>query len=144
MIISSFYQGGQSLRSGARTCSLLRVINILPAKIQKLPVNPFIISYIEVHKYLRTCYPTYFRVAILLQPFPRLNLYSFLSINAHKVYMYRNHQQKQMQSHQLWTLTTFFWLNIFTPYFGKLLRYRYILTSRSLLLFCAVEKNHFF
>ncbi len=49
-----------------------------------------------------------------------------------------------MQSHQLWTLTTFFWLNIFTPYFGKCLRYRYILSSRSLLLFCAVEKKHFF
>ncbi len=49
-----------------------------------------------------------------------------------------------MQSHQLWTLTTAFWLNIFTPYFGKSLKYRYILSSRSLLLFCAVEKNHFF
>ncbi len=49
-----------------------------------------------------------------------------------------------MQSHQLQTLTTFVWLNIFTPYFGKSLRYRYILSSRSLLLFCAVEKNLFF
>ncbi len=48
----------------------------------------------EVHKYLRTCYLTYFRVAILFQPFPCLNFNSFLSIHAHKVYMYRNHQQK--------------------------------------------------
>ena len=47
-----------------------------------------------MHKYLRTCYPTYFRVASLLQPFPCLNFNSFLSIHAHKVYMYRNHQQK--------------------------------------------------
>ncbi len=28
--------------------------------------------------------------------------------------------------------------------FGKVLKYRYILTSRSLLFFCAVEKNHIF
>ena len=73
---------------------LLRVINILPAKIQKLPVNPFIIRYIEVHKYLRTCYPTYFRVAILLQSFPCLNFYSFLPMYASKVSVYRNPQQK--------------------------------------------------
>ena len=108
----------------------------------KLPVNPFIIRYIEVQKYLITCYPTYVRVAILLQSFSCLNFYSFLSIHAHKVYMYRNHQQKSNLIN--FALTTFFGLNIFTPNFGKILRYRYILSSRSLLLFCAVEKNHFF
>ncbi len=57
----------------------------------KITGKSLIIRYIEVHKYLKTCYPTYCRVAILLQPFPCLNFNSFLSIHAHKVYMYRNH-----------------------------------------------------
>ncbi len=49
-------------------------------------------------------------------------------------------------SPQPWTLDThnFFWLSNFAPYFGKVLKYRYILTSRSLLFFCAVENNQIF
>ncbi len=54
----------------------------------KLPVNSIKIRYIEVHKYLRTCYPTYFRVAILLQPFPCLNFNSFLWIMPTKCLYY--------------------------------------------------------
>jgi hypothetical protein len=44
----------------------------------KLPVITIISRYIEVHKYLRIAYPTYFRLAILLQPSPCLHSYSFM------------------------------------------------------------------
>ncbi len=48
----------------------------------------------------------------------------------------------KFQSHQLWAPITFFWLGSFASFFGKVLKSRYnILTSRSLLLFCALEKN---
>ena len=52
------------------------------------------IRYIQVRMKLRIYYPTYFRVAVRLQPFPCLNSYSFLPKNVFKVTMYRNHQQK--------------------------------------------------
>ena len=50
----------------------------------------------------------------------------------------------KLLSQPLWTPVTFFWLGSFAPYFGKVLRYRYLVTSRSLLVFCALQKNHFF
>jgi hypothetical protein len=68
------------------------VLSLASPRSPCLPTN----RHIEVHKYLRTCYPTYFRVAILLQSFPCLNFDSFLSFHAHKVYMYRSHQQKSI------------------------------------------------
>jgi hypothetical protein len=110
-----------------------------------LPVFYLCVRYIEGRRYLATCYPTYFRALILFRRLPCLHSYSFLSIYAHNAYMYRYPQQPaKFISPQLWTPITFFWLGIFAPYFGKVLKYRYILTSRSLLFFCAVEKNHIF
>jgi hypothetical protein len=117
----------------------------ISSKKQNLPVFYLCIHYIEVRRYLAICYPTYFCVAITLQPFSCLHSYSFMYIYAYNVYMYRNPQSPaKFISHRLWTPVIFFWLGCFAPYFGKVLRYRYILTSRSLLLFCALEKNHFF
>ena len=89
---------------------------------RKLPVITIIIRYIEAHKYLRTCFPTYFCVAILVQPSPCLIFNSFPSFYAHKVYMYRNHQQKcnliNFGPSQL-----FFELIIFSPCFRTSLTY---------------------
>jgi hypothetical protein len=53
-----------------------------------------IFRYIEVRIDLAVCFPTQFWIVILLQSSPWLNSYSFLSLGAYKVYMYRNRQQK--------------------------------------------------
>jgi hypothetical protein len=49
-----------------------------------------ILRYIEVLIDLAICFPTRNRVAVLLQPFPCPNSYSFLPFYADKVPMYRN------------------------------------------------------
>jgi hypothetical protein len=53
----------------------------------KIPVIYIFSRYIEVHKYLRIAYPTYFRLAILLQPSPCLHSYSFMRFSVHKDYL---------------------------------------------------------
>ena len=68
-----------------------------------------------------------------------------IKINIKKVqksvhYPYIIHVPKspaEMQSHQLWTLVTFFWLNIFEQYCGKSLKYIWISFCESLLQNCA-------
>ncbi len=50
--------------------------------------------YIEVRIYQAIWFPTRFRVAVRLQTFPCLDLYSILPLHEYKVTMYRNHQQK--------------------------------------------------
>ncbi len=64
------------------------------SKTKVLPVFYLCIRYIKGRRYLAICYPTYFRVAKLFQPFPCLYSYYFPSIHACKVYIYRNPQQK--------------------------------------------------
>ena len=44
---------------------------------------------IDVRINLAICFPTQKCVVVLLQPFPSLNSYSFLSIHAYKLYMYQ-------------------------------------------------------
>ncbi len=63
------------------------------SKNKNLPVFYLCIRYIEIRMYLAIYYPTYFRVAIPLQPSPCLHSYSFMYIYAYNVYMYRNPQQ---------------------------------------------------
>jgi hypothetical protein len=97
------------------------------SKKQNLPVFYLCIRYIEVRMYLAICYPTYFRVAIPFQPSPCLNSYSFLLL-AHQCSQSGRVPKSpaKMQKSQLWTFITFFWLGIFSPYFGKLLIYKYV------------------
>jgi hypothetical protein len=64
------------------------------SKKQFLPVFYLFIRYIEGRRYLAICYPTYFCVAKLFQPYPCLYSDYFPSIHACKVYIYRNPQQK--------------------------------------------------
>ena len=56
-------------------------------------VLPVFYLCIEVRINLAICFPTQNCVVVLLQPFPSLNSYSFLSIHAYKLYVYQIHQQ---------------------------------------------------
>jgi hypothetical protein len=68
-----------------------------------------IFRYIEILLDLAICLPTRNRVAVLWQPFPGHNSYSFLSIHA------------EFPSHRLWILITFFGSVVLHHIFGKVL-----------------------
>ena len=66
------------------------MLHTFTSKKQNLPVFYLCIRYIEVRMYLAICYPTYFCVAIILQPFSCLNSYSYSFLPLHVNYMRTN------------------------------------------------------
>ncbi len=83
-------------------------------------------------------------------PFPYLSepQFLFLRLNSCVHTIHAPETPAESNSHQLWTLITFFWLGFFQPYFRKSLRYIYIYIYisffLSLLQNCTAKKKSFF